>query len=64
MKNLFFIMTAILLINVSYAGEVGEDMGSDCGNQIQKSRFSGEQEVAEAPTQAPAVRSDAGSADR
>lgn len=54
MKNLFFIMMAILLINVSYAGEVGEEMASDCGDQVQASRFSGSQEVTTPAAEAPA----------
>jgi len=58
MKNLFFIMMAILLINVSYGASVGEDMGSDCGDQVQKSRFAGSQEVAATSTEKP-VRTEA-----
>ncbi|MEC7274988.1 MAG: hypothetical protein VXV96_01610 [Bdellovibrionota bacterium] len=40
MKNLFLAMMAILLINVSYAGEeMGESMKADCVDSIQSSRF-------------------------
>ncbi len=39
MKNLFFAIMAVLLINMSYAGEVGEDMKGDCVSGVQSSRF-------------------------
>lgn len=38
MKNLIFLMMAILLINVSFAGEVGEDLKGDCVDSPQHSR--------------------------
>ncbi|MCF8058249.1 MAG: hypothetical protein K9K67_03070 [Bacteriovoracaceae bacterium] len=38
MKNLFFLMMAIMLINVSFAGELGEDQKGDCVNSPQNSR--------------------------
>lgn len=38
MKNLIFVMMAILLINVSYAGEVGEHLKTDCTDGPQHSR--------------------------
>jgi hypothetical protein len=56
MKNLFFIMMAILLINTNYAGEVGEDMGSDCSDQVQQSRFASTGEITSGETnQVPAA---------
>lgn len=45
MKNLFFMMMAILLINVSYAGELGEDMKGECSEQVQSSRFAASVDV-------------------
>jgi len=45
MKNLFFIMMAILLINVSYAGELGEDQKGECSEQVQSSRFAASVDV-------------------
>lgn len=41
MKNLFFLMMAILLINVSFAAEVGENQKADCVTQVQSSRVDG-----------------------
>tara|TARA_Y100000590_G_scaffold233365_1_gene262865 strand:- start:224 stop:415 length:192 start_codon:yes stop_codon:yes gene_type:complete len=38
MKNLVFLMMAILLINVSFAGELGEDQKGDCVDSPQNSR--------------------------
>lgn len=38
MKNLVFLMMAILLINVSFAGEMGEDLKGDCVDSPQYSR--------------------------
>ena len=38
MKNLIFLMMAILLINVSYAGELGEDLKGECIDGPQHSR--------------------------
>jgi hypothetical protein len=38
MKNLFFLMMAIMLINVSYAGEMGENQKGDCVDSPQHSR--------------------------
>lgn len=38
MKNLLFVMMAILLINVSYAGELGEDLKGECIDGPQHSR--------------------------
>lgn len=48
MKNLFFAIMAVLLINMSYAGEVGEDMKGDCVSGVQKSRFQEDVESGEA----------------
>ena len=62
MKNLFFIMMAILLINTNYAGEVGEDMGSECSDQVQQSRFASTSEVtSNDSTEKPAVRTESSS---
>lgn len=54
MKNLIFLMMAILLINVSYAGELGEDLKGDCVDSPNHSRS---QEVIVEDT-APRVESD------
>jgi len=39
MKNLVFLMMALLLINLSYAGEMGEDQKGECVDNPQTSRF-------------------------
>ncbi|MDC1173755.1 hypothetical protein OAT67_00035 [Bacteriovoracaceae bacterium] len=49
MKNLFFLIIAILVMNVSFAGNMGEEQAAECVDQVQSTRF---QETAE---QAPAV---------
>lgn len=38
MKNLFLLIMAILLINVTYAGEVGENLKGECIDSPQHSR--------------------------
>lgn len=38
MKKLLFIMMAILLVNMSYAGELGENQKGDCINSPNHSR--------------------------
>jgi hypothetical protein len=38
MKNLFFLMLAILAVNVAVAGTVGEGVTDDCKKHIQTSR--------------------------
>ncbi|MCP4913926.1 MAG: hypothetical protein GY909_12510 [Oligoflexia bacterium] len=39
MKNLFFLIITILVMNVSFAGNVGEEYAADCGDQVQSTRF-------------------------
>lgn len=39
MKNLFFLIITILVMNVSFAGNVGEEHAADCGDQVQSTRF-------------------------
>jgi hypothetical protein len=38
MKKLLFVMMAILLVNMSYAAELGEDQKGDCINSPNHSR--------------------------
>lgn len=58
MKNLFFAIMAILLINVTYAGEVGEDMKGECVDGIQSSRF--QSQIADAEVEAESTEESSG----
>ena len=55
MKNLIFLMMAILLINVSYAGDLGEDLKGDC---VDSPNYSRGQEVVLDDNASSAVRTE------
>lgn len=55
MKKLLLAMMAVLLVNVSYAGDVGEDLKGECKYQVQSSR-SQEQVADDAQAEKPEVQ--------